>query len=294
MIEERETKLQRFSDRSALGYAEYGDPAGAPVLAFHGTPGSRFKYRASDGPARQLGLKIIAPDRRGYGLSPMGNAEPSLRGWSDDIRAFADALDMPRFGVMGISGGGPFAAAVAALLKERVTALALISPVGPLDDPSMRAELSAFHRLTFLGLPKHPTLLRLTWRGLRAGLQFAPDRAIRLAFLRGPRADRAIIQENPFRLDLIEIFQEGLRIGVAGAVNDMEIFCRPWGLPLSAIAAPARLWIGGRDGNVPVAAALHLADLIPGCALDILPEAGHLWIVNHVGDVLTWFAEAGA
>ena len=46
--------------------------------------------------------------------------------------------DLSHFGVAGISGGGPYAAACAALLPSRVTAAALINPVGPLCPPEGR------------------------------------------------------------------------------------------------------------------------------------------------------------
>jgi pimeloyl-ACP methyl ester carboxylesterase len=51
-----------------IGCAEYGDPC-LPVLALHGTPGSRLMFALSDGAARERGLRLIAPDRPGYGLS---------------------------------------------------------------------------------------------------------------------------------------------------------------------------------------------------------------------------------
>lgn len=290
MAQDRENKVQKFPDRPPLGYAEYGDPEGRPVLAFHGTPGSRFKFRSADAPARQTGIRVIALDRRSYGLSPFGKAEPSLANWAEDIRAFADALLVPQFGVMGVSGGGPFAAAIAALLGDRVTALALVSPVGPLDDPKVRDEMSLFHRICFLQLPKYKTLFKLPWHALRIGLHSAPNTTLRLAFIRGPLADKSTLKEKQFRLELGQTFQEGLRTGVAGPISDAQIFSQPWGLPLGKITAPSCIWIGSKDENVPLAATRHLAEIIPFCSLDLIPEAGHLWISRHSQEVLAWIA----
>lgn len=58
-----------LSDGRKLGYSEYGAQRGLPVLGFHGTPGSRFMFRLVHEPARRLGLRIIAPERPGFGLS---------------------------------------------------------------------------------------------------------------------------------------------------------------------------------------------------------------------------------
>ena len=59
----------QLADGRRLGWAEYGDPSGRPVLAFHGTPACRLLYAPADQPAASKGLRLVAPDRPGYGLS---------------------------------------------------------------------------------------------------------------------------------------------------------------------------------------------------------------------------------
>ena len=117
-----------------LGYSEYGAPRGLPILGFHGTPGSRFMFRLVHEPARRLGIRIIAPERPGFGLSTF-QRNRTLADWASDIAELADHLGLQHFGVAGISGGGPYAVACAALLPTRVTAAALMGPVGPLLPP---------------------------------------------------------------------------------------------------------------------------------------------------------------
>jgi fermentation-respiration switch protein FrsA (DUF1100 family) len=46
------------------------------------------------------------------------------------------------------------------------------------------------------------------------------------------------------------------------------------------------LWQGTADNNVPVAASLRLAEIIPGCELFRIEGAGHYWIFDHVEEVL--------
>ena len=38
----------QLSDGRRLGYAEFGDPGGAPVIYFHGWPGPRVEGRLGD------------------------------------------------------------------------------------------------------------------------------------------------------------------------------------------------------------------------------------------------------
>ena len=56
-------------DGRIVGIYEYGDPAGAPVMVLHGTPACGAGFAWADDPARERGLRLVAPDRPGVGLS---------------------------------------------------------------------------------------------------------------------------------------------------------------------------------------------------------------------------------
>ena len=105
---DRTARVQRLADGRRIGYAEFGDPHGATVLALHGTPGSRLMFALTDRAARARGLRIIAPERPGYGLSDFRRGT-SLAQTADDMTAFADALGLDLLAIIGVSGGGPFA-----------------------------------------------------------------------------------------------------------------------------------------------------------------------------------------
>jgi len=116
---DRSTQIYRLSDGRRLGYAEYGDPTGHPVIALHGTPGSRYMFEVADAAARARGLRIIAPERPGYGRSDVHHFD-MLAETAFDIQSLVDALGIDHFALVGVSGGGPYAVAVAALMKERL------------------------------------------------------------------------------------------------------------------------------------------------------------------------------
>jgi pimeloyl-ACP methyl ester carboxylesterase len=281
----------RLPDGRRLGFRIYGDPDGTPILFLHGTPGSRLKFSIAHEAGKVLGLAIIAPDRWGYGLTeapPM----PSLRGFGDDMVALMDKLGRRSFAVGGISGGGPYAAAVAACLPSRVTAVALVSPVGPIADAGLGPSLPLLHRLCFTVLPRRPRTVSTAMRAFRWSLSHTPRLAGRLTTWRAARPDKRLIGHAEVRQRILGSFSEGLRAGTTGPSTDLTIFSRPWQVDLAAIAAPARLWIGTRDSNVPIAAARFLAQHIPRCILTELPNEGHLWVSVHHADVLTWIASA--
>jgi pimeloyl-ACP methyl ester carboxylesterase len=62
-----------LKDGRTLGFAEYGDPKGEPVLEFHGCPGSRLEAWNYDAAGKKLGARVIGIDRPGFGMSTYVN-----------------------------------------------------------------------------------------------------------------------------------------------------------------------------------------------------------------------------
>ena len=275
-----------------LAYRTFGDAAGTPIIALHGTPGSRLKFTVADPIARRLGQHVIAVDRWGYG-DTASHPAPSLAAFAVDIAALADALGLGRFAVMGVSGGGPFAVAVATELAERVSAVALVAPVGPIASEA-DDEITAFHRFCFGRFARSPAAIRAVFGGFKAALALSPALGLRAAMIRAPEADRAVSRQPDVAARLAETFIEGLRPGAEGPVTDLGIFAEPWGLDLGWARSPACLWLGTEDRNVPGPAARRLARRLPDCRIVEIQGAGHLWIANNYHAVLGWIAETSS
>src|SRR5262249_2501635 len=148
-----------LADGRTLEWAEFGEPTGRPLFFFHGTPGSRLAGIALDEVARARGVRVIAPDRPGCGRS-----DPKLgrtrRDWPAGGRAVADSLQVDRFPVTGISGGGPYAAVCAWALPERVTGAAILSGIGPTDHPGATREMLWTNRVSLSLSRRAPALAR--------------------------------------------------------------------------------------------------------------------------------------
>ena len=132
MSSPRVDSFVHLPDKRRLAYAEYGDANGFPVLLFHGLPGSRLSWGLLPGNPFCPGLRIVAPDRPGYGRS---DAMPrrTLLDWAEDVSNLADALEIQRFAIIGVSGGGPGALACAWKMPDRLTALfPALRPLTPL------------------------------------------------------------------------------------------------------------------------------------------------------------------
>lgn len=281
----------RLADGRRVTYREYGSHRGYPVLALHGTPGSRLKYAAADAEAHRLGLRLISPDRWGYGRTD-AHDDPALGAYANDATGLVDALGIDRFSVVGISGGGPYAAAVAARLGRRVGALALVAPVGPISGAVDAGDLRLFHRLCFNLMAPLPGLMRITFELYRASLALAPKTTIRLVSVGAGPVDKALVRSPDVRDKLGETFRAGLERGASGPVIDLKLFSQPWQVRLEEVTARARIWLGTEDTNVPQAAVRALHRMIPGAELQHIGGQGHFWVSRHYGEVLGWLAQS--
>jgi len=292
---ERPNQQIRLQDGRRLGFAEYGDPRGRPILYFHGWPSSRLEARAMRQVIAEMGLRVIAPDRPGYGLSDF-KPERAIGDWTDDVLALADHLNLPGFTVLGVSGGGPYAIACGAKLPQRLTRVLLVCSMGPTNTPEATKGMVPLNR-SLLAFAQHvPWIaqrvagfcLRTLWG---TGDQVIPEQIEACL----PERDQQTLSDPELRRLLTESSREGLRLGVEGAAWDGFLFSRPWGFDLQRIQVPVHLWHGEKDVVVPASMGHFLAKNIPGCVARFYPEDGHFSlpfsrireILEILGTVLT-------
>ena len=108
----RETRVMGLPDGRELAWLELGDAGDPAVFVFHGSPGFRLQVSFDGGAVEAARVRSIAVDRPGYGHSSF-QRDRRLADWASDISRLADHLHLDRFSVVGISGGGPHAAACA-------------------------------------------------------------------------------------------------------------------------------------------------------------------------------------
>ncbi|MEM9029345.1 MAG: alpha/beta hydrolase [Pseudomonadota bacterium] len=289
-------------DARRFGFRIYGRPLGeaqrrsgtssqsAAVLAVHGTPGSRRKYAPVDAAAARRGLTLISLDRWGYGLTDP-HPDPSFSHWADDLAHIADALGLDRFAICGISGGGPFAAAAAAELRERVTAVALVAPVGPLAGWSGTTDaprLDPMHTFSFRILPRSPLAVRFVFATYRGILRVSPHVGVALAMARNGWADLRLLMERDVILELGDMMGDSLSRGAMAAAVDLALFREPWDISPEMIQAPTRIWFGDQDRNVPSTALETLVDAVPNAELVRVDQQGHFWLSHRFDGVLDW------
>ena len=273
----------RLRDGRQLGYAEWGEPEGAPLLFFHGWPGSRLEGRLGDEAAREIGVRLIAIDRPGAGLSDFQEGR-RLVDWPDDVVEAAAALGLDRFAVLGISGGGPYAAACAWKLPNRVTGTAIVSSLAPLDVPGGVAGMGRQNRLVFQLVGSVPVLGRALMAAMARSVKRRPDSILE----RGVAAaeDKALLRLPGVQAILAESLSEAFRSGSRGPAWEMGLYARSWGFPLEDITTPVYVSHGEEDANAPVNMGRYLAATIPDCRAAFYPGEAHLHFLNRLPEIL--------
>ncbi|MEM8962720.1 MAG: alpha/beta hydrolase, partial [Acidobacteriota bacterium] len=147
--ETRSNATIELDDGRRLGYADLGTPEGVPFFFFHGTPGSRLGHVEHDALATIPGVRLLLPERPGYGLSDP-KPDRTLLDWARDVAQLADHLGIERFAVGGESGGGPHALACAAALGERVSMVILLASPAPASAPAATRNMAFGNRLGVL------------------------------------------------------------------------------------------------------------------------------------------------
>jgi pimeloyl-ACP methyl ester carboxylesterase len=270
----RTMQTMKLKDGRKLGFAQFGPKNAFPVFYFHGWPGSRLEAGFFDVP----GAQMIGVDRPGYGLSDP-HMTRKLADWPSDIEQLADHLKLGKFGVIGMSGGGPYAAACAYFLKGRATKVAIIAGLGPPEAPGMSNSRVGF----LLDMGNRPmtsavlgTIMRTLIRNPMAEQHFHRMRA------RVPRASQDEQAMTPeFMQMLLTSFREGLRASAKGPTTDARVYGEPWPFTLADIKTPVSIWHGTYDTQVPVSIGRHYAKFIPNARATFPDGDGHVSIITN-------------
>ena len=273
----------RRGDGSVIAVEILGEPDAAPVLFCHGLADSRLSARWFWQAATELGLRLIAPDRPGTGGTDR-RPLTRLADWVDDATLVLDTLGIGSASLLGVSAGGPFAAACAARIPGRVRSLTLVSPLGSPAWPTRG--MASGERLS-LALARHAPAFGGWFLG-RLGVLARrwPPLFFRLAATSLPEIDNRALGRPGTRESFLTSYAEAFRHGSWGVGQDLRVLTRPWGFDLGSIAVPASIHHGDADTTVPLRHAQMFAELIPGAEVRIHAGHGHFSILAATRELL--------
>ena len=277
-------------DGRVLRTEEAGDPKGRPVLVFHGTPGDGSHYAEHVADAKAKGIRLISYDRPGYGGS---TAKPgrSVADAEPDIRAIAGAYGLERFAVWGVSGGGPYALASAALLPDLVVAAASLASPAPYEAEGLDY-FTGMGKDNFddikLTLEDEPAARAKAVTDREMMLKLKPEQVVKALASLMSEVDAAASTPE-MTVYQVGSMQAGLAPGDEGWWDDGIAQLRPWGFAVESIVVPFQLWHGRHDRFVPFQHGEWLAARIPGVEAHLTDVDGHITLLRHrVPEVHAW------
>lgn len=277
-------------DGRLLGFDDVGDPHGVAVLFVHGSPDSRRARHPDDDIAGDLGVRLVAVDRPGAGLStphPTG----TLGSFADDAVALADALQIDTWRTFGWSAGAPYALAVAARHPDRVARAAVAAGLVPFEAYATPGILDdadgGRHLVADLGAELGATAMAELAAPLLAPYPCDPDLA-REHVLQGADDRRlADLASVPGSIEALAAgVLDAVAHGLAGLTRDLELQVEPPDVDWSAVTCPVDLWYGEHDTAAPHAFGHWWTDHLAGAELTVDPGAGHLVALTHWAGIL--------
>lgn len=282
--------LVKLKNGGQLAFCEYGTADGMPVFFFHGWPSSRTMGQLTEAAGRELGVRIISPDRPGIRDSTF---QPNRRlvDWPEMIEQLADHLQLERFHIVAFSGGAPYAYATAWKLRDRVRAVAIASGAPPIVDLRDHSGLLALYRRMIWLYNNSPRTLRAFFYVTGALASIRPPlrlRPLMLKVLRLRQCDSESLEDTVAFEACFESQRRAWLSSVKGLIHDAEIFGRPWEFRLEDVDVPIRLWHGTEDRAFSTGVAEYVASRLPNCEMRFIEGEGHYSLpIRHIREILS-------
>jgi pimeloyl-ACP methyl ester carboxylesterase len=291
-------------DGRTLAYSTHGvslqDSKLLPIFYFHGTPGSRIEAGIYDELATEHNLHLIGIDRPGYGHSSY-QLNRTFLDWPNDVLALADHLGFAQFGIIAVSGGGPYAlACLHEIPPTRLKAASIIcgaSPTKRFGTSGMSLTNKAVGWLAswstvvasklfdyFAGTAARDPNKQLLYEGVEKQATGGS----------GPEVDRkaveGVMQDARRKTIMVESFREAISPGGDGVAWELWMDVSDWGFELeNVVVGGKRLswWHGALDVNVPMGLAVLAAEKLQGVDFRRKEEEGHISLIyNCYGEVM--------
>lgn len=226
------------------------------------------------------GVRLIVPERPGFGRSDV-LVGCTLGGWTSDMVELADALELPRFGVVGFSAGTPWAAACGALIPERVTRIGIAhsralaaydfaerpEAVEALTDEDSRD----YELVRDLGPEAAAEALIAQEEAWAMDVAEHPVRVMDGYTM--PEGDRWLWDDPALARFLLDGFRYAVRQGALGMVWEFIAYVQPWDSHSPTSRSRWTLWHGAQDPP----SRWRARSSSSGPSLMLAPRCGRTW-----------------
>ena len=236
-------KIALHHEGNYLGYAEYGDPNGYPILIQHGLIASIKDYQIFKR-LIDTGARLICVARPGYGESSPYMMK-NIAEWGEIVSGLVNELGLSQFDVLGISSGAPYSYAIGYKLPDRVRNLFILSGTPALYDDTV---------LSFWPYPVQKKTTIAEMQKLAHDLFFSH-----------------LSKEDLARDEI----KDSMINDCFGIALDLKLRCIDWGFQLSDVKAKVYMRHSKSDNSVPFITAEITSKLLPNCRFEIRENDVH-------------------
>lgn len=237
-----------------------------------------------DAAASHQGIRIIALDRPGYGLSTL-NPGRRLSKYPEDVLSLANHLGLETFDIIGMSGGGPYVLSCAAAVPaSRLRSVGVIAGLAPPNIKPLGGDLGP--RTTRYLLRYFPNLIA----------QLSDSRFGKLARMEDPvpmqemwykgfkhyrGADENIITSREYSNLMADLFREAFKQGWRGFAEDGKLINRKWDFKLEDIDhRNVSFHYADKDVHTPPHMGMEMQKRVKGSRYLEYKDATHLNLVH--------------
>lgn len=210
---------------------EWGNVTKPAIFLIHGFPGCADQGRLLMSTPLFENFRLISFDRPGYGESDYQARLTPLK-LAQQIMRLADELNISELRLLSVSGGAPYAMAIAFFLPERVVKVSSVAGVAPLTIKNFRfmnpPQKKAWVLRNLVPAPLLNFGMKKIWK---SGLDKV-DEFLFSDLEDFSKPDQIVFKHPSVGPALVETVKTALKPGPSGVLHDMKIYSRPWGFPL--------------------------------------------------------------
>ncbi|EGX43573.1 hypothetical protein AOL_s00215g309 [Orbilia oligospora ATCC 24927] len=287
-----------------LTYRTYGPPNGTPLFYLHGSPSSSLEAAVLVPHLSSRNIRIIAPNRPGFGQSSQ-HPNRTLTDHTQDVIAIADSLGIQKFRVIGLSGGGPYSLACAhSIPTERLAGVGVIAGSAPWKlNPTKGMDWHGwmrFHLVRYLSWTFNIAYIRRSFDNKLKSWSVEERRDFwrkdlgNTAIDLGEK-DKLVAQDKEAIEEIVDCTMEAFENGCEGPMQDSVLLVADWDFQLGDIRFDGvRLYVGTEDRSTPVHGAREMQKAIKGSKLLEFEGDGHYSILGDRGaEILDDFVKEG-
>jgi pimeloyl-ACP methyl ester carboxylesterase len=268
-----------------LHVQEWGDIEKPVILLVHGFPGCAEHGSLMTTTPLLDQFRLISMDRPGYARSDFQKKLTPIK-FAEQTVSLLNFLKIDSVAILSVSGGAPFALAVAFLLKDRVRKLTSVAGVAPLTLRNCRFMNSQQRKAwVFSNFVPRPLLAKAAHSIWKAN-QNKIDKILFTNLDSFSKADQVVFRHPVVGPMLNECVRISLSGGPSGIVHDLKIYSKNWGFSLKDIKCPITLWHGSDDDVVHFRFAQDMKKNLPHADYRFIEGEGHYSLPMNCRDLI--------